>query len=224
MTTALACVIPALDAEATLPAVACGLRLALPAALLIIVDDGSGDGTLAAARAAGDVVIRHRRNRGKGAALRSGIDAALRRGAAAVLTLDADGQHQPEVAGRLVAALSHADLVIGARDRAGGGMPWRRRVTNALATAAIGSITRCALADTQSGYRAIRRAVLERVQARGDRYDFETDFLIRAALAGYAIAAVPVPTIYGARSHFRPITDSAGVVRAIWRHRRREPD
>ncbi|HXE59791.1 MAG TPA: hypothetical protein VN607_03760, partial [Gemmatimonadaceae bacterium] len=67
--------------------------------------------------------------------------------------------------------------------------------------------------------RAMRRAVLETVHAPGDRYEFETEFLIRAARSGFTIVAVPVPTMYGAPSHFRAVRDTARVVRAIWRHR-----
>ena len=65
----------------------------------------------------------------------------------------------------------------------------------------------------------MRRGVLETVHAPGDRYEFETEFLIRAARSGFTIVAVPVPTRYGAPSHFRALRDSARVVRAIWRHR-----
>jgi hypothetical protein len=75
------------------------------------------------------------------------------------------------------------------------------------------------VADSQSGFRAIRRAVLELVEAQGDRYEYETDFLIQAGRAGFRIAAVPIDTLYGAPSHFRTFRDSTRVVRTIWRHR-----
>jgi hypothetical protein len=73
--------------------------------------------------------------------------------------------------------------------------------------------------DAQSGYRAIRRAVLADVAADGDRYEYETELLIAAARAGYRISSVGVPTTYGAPSHFRAWGDSLRVVRAIWRQR-----
>ncbi|HEU4643912.1 MAG TPA: glycosyltransferase family 2 protein [Gemmatimonadaceae bacterium] len=213
-----ACIVPALDAERTLPGVAARLRTAVPHATLIAVDDGSVDGTRAVAARACDIVLAFEHNRGKGAALRAGFAEALRLGMSAVLTIDADGQHAPEDAPRLLAALAGADLAIGARTRSGA-MPLGRRLTNALATAAVGAVVGGAVADAQSGYRAMRRAVLERVRARGDRYEFETDFLIRAGHAGFRIAAVPIPTVYGARSHFRGFRDSVRVVRTIWRYR-----
>jgi hypothetical protein len=137
-----------------------------------------------------------------------------------VLTIDADGQHDTTRAPSLVAALDHADVVVGARERARTAMPLHRRLSNAVSSAAISVCAGCTLPDTQSGYRAISAAVLRRVQPEGDRYEFETDFLIRAARAGFRIECVPVPTIYGAPSHFREIRDAMRVVHTIWRHRR----
>jgi hypothetical protein len=99
-------------------------------------------------------------------------------------------------------------------------MPLRRRMTNAMASLAIARVAGIRLEDTQSGFRAIRRQVLERVHARGDRYEFETDFLIRAGRAGFRLRNAPIPTVYGAASHFRTLTDSARIVRAIWAHRK----
>ncbi len=98
-------------------------------------------------------------------------------------------------------------------------MPLGRRLTNRLASAAMSAIVRHALPDSQSGYRAFRRVVLETVRGEGDRYEYETDLLIRAARHGYRIVAVPVDTRYGPPSHFRPLSDSVRVVRTIWRHR-----
>ena len=215
----IACVIPALDAAPTLGQVVGALRDALPGASIIVVDDGSRDDTHAVARACADTVMRFERNRGKGAALRAGASAALAQGARAVVTVDADGQHDPASAPRLVAALDEADLAVGTRARGGGVMPVGRRVTNALASRAVGAIVGATVPDPQCGFRAMRRAVLETVHAPGDRYEFETEFLIRAARSGFTIVAIPVPTMYGAPSHFRALRDSARVVRAIWRHR-----
>ena len=213
------CVIPALNAAATLPAVLAGVRGALPGALLVRVDDGSRDATGDVLRERCDVVEVFTENEGKGAALRAGFARALAIGARRVLSLDADGQHDPEYAPRLIAALERADIAVGERIRAGSAMPLRRRVSNALSTAAISAVAGRALPDTQCGFRAILREVLETVTGVGDRYEFETDFIIRAARRGYSIVAVPVPTIYGAKSHFRECRDAARVIATIWRHR-----
>ena len=214
----LVCVVPALDAAATAGATVRGLRAQLPDAVIVGVDDGSTDATRAVLAAACDRLIAWDVNRGKGAALRAGFEAALALDARAVLTIDSDGQHDPACAPAIVRGLAHGDVVIGTRSRQRTGMPVHRRVSNAISSAAISRCAGCILPDTQSGYRAISRAVLDTVDARGDRYEFETDFLIRAARAGFRIVGVPVPTIYGAPSHFRELRDALRVIGTIWHH------
>ena len=218
---AVACVIPAYEAAATLGLVVHGLRASLPNALLIAVDDGSVDATHDVAAACCDRVVHFRRNRGKGAALRAGFEVAHAECAPLVITIDADGQHDPALAPSLIAALASADVVIGARARSPGSMPRGRRVTNALASAAVGAIVGVSVPDAQSGYRAIRREVLAVVAPSGDRYEYETEFLIAAGRAGFRITSVRVPTTYGAPSHFRSWGDSMRVVRVIWKNRAR---
>jgi glycosyltransferase involved in cell wall biosynthesis len=221
--TDVACVIPAFDAAGTIAAVAGGLRASLPNAMLIAVDDGSSDHTYDVAQGVCDRVVRLDVNHGKGAALRAGFLVALDAQVASVITIDADGQHDPARAPDLLAALASADVVIGKRARTRGMMPIGRRVTNALASAAVGAIVGVPVPDAQSGYRAMRRQVLEGSRARGDRYEYETELLIEAVRAGFRIASVDVPTVYGAPSHFRAWDDSLRVVRTIWRHRLRRP-
>ena len=164
-------------------------------------------------------LIRLEHNRGKGAALRAGCDLALQREPDVVVTIDADGQHDPTYAPALVAATTVYDLVIGARNRAGSTMPRTRRLTNALSAAAVARCIGRPVADAQSGFRAVRSAVLRTVDARGDRYEFETEFLIRAARHGFSVGFVPMPTRYDARvpSQFRAVRDSARIIRTLWR-------
>lgn len=218
MTDVVCCVIPAYNAASTLADVVARLRRALPGVHVVVIDDGSTDATASVAARVADRVIGFPRNRGKGAALRAGFDHAIETGADAVLTIDADGQHDADFAPRLIAALAGADIVIGARARAGA-MPVQRRLSNALSTFVVNTLTGCSVADSQSGYRAVRREVVERIRGEGDRYEFETDFLIRARRAGFRIDDVPVPTIYGGASHFRAFPDTARVVRTLWRLR-----
>ncbi len=212
-------IIPALDAATTIGGVIEGLRRALPHAGVLVVNDGSTDATGRVADGAGARVLTFPANRGKGAALRAAFAQALQDDVAAVLTVDADGQHDPAVAPSILAALRDADIVVGVRRRDGSRMPLHRRVSNRASSWAISCCAGTPLPDTQSGYRAIRADVLRHVTPEGDRYEYETDFLIRAARSGYRIAGVPVPTIYGAPSHFRPLHDAARVVATIWRHR-----
>ncbi len=98
-------------------------------------------------------------------------------------------------------------------------MPAHRRLSNALSSACVSLAAGCPIPDSQTGYRAFRAEALRAVDARGDRYDYETDLLIRLARGGFRVTAVEVPTIYGAESHFDALRDTAQIARAIWRHR-----
>ena len=128
-----AVIVPAYQAATSVAAVVSGARAALPGAPVYVVDDGSSDGTGAAAAAAGALVVRQPRNGGKGTALAAGIGRAVVDGAGLLVTLDADGQHPPEVLPVLLAPLrrGEADLVLGARSRSGG-IPLTRRLSNWL--------------------------------------------------------------------------------------------
>jgi glycosyltransferase involved in cell wall biosynthesis len=210
-------VIPAFQAAQTLGAVVEAVRTAVPSIRVVVVDDGSTDATRALARGVADRVVAFDRNRGKGAALRAGFEAALTDGATTMLTLDADGQHDAGCASSLLDALAGADIVVGVRRRLGTAMPWPRRMTNTLSSLAVGVCAGRPMADVQSGYRAVRARVLRAIAPAGDRYEYETDFLIQAARAGFTIAWVPVPTVYGGASHFRGVRDTARVVGTICR-------
>lgn len=212
-------VIPARNAASTVGAVVRGLRTTLPGATVLVVDDGSSDETGARAREAGALVLRHTINQGKGAALQTGFDEAVRLGADAVLALDADGQHDPAWAPRLIAALAQADLVVGSRLQSRTGMPWVRRVTNDVTSWWVSRLARTLIEDSQSGYRAIRATVIRRVRPEARRFEYESEFLVAAARAGFRIAAAPIPTLYNAPgSHIRPVHDTARFVRFVLRH------
>jgi len=213
------CVVPAFNAAPMIGDVLSGLQRSLEGAFIVVVDDGSSDNTDAIARRVANHTIRFATNRGKGAALRAGFGVALEHGADVVLTVDADGQHVPSFAPKLVEALGNADLAIGARDRHVGRMPLGRRLTNRWSAAAVSRCIGRPVADAQSGFRAIRRCVIAGVSPRGDRYEFETAFLILAGRRGYRITFVPIPTVYAGAipSRFRPVRDSARIVGTLWR-------
>src|SRR5207248_9253421 len=131
-----------------------------------------------------DETIEFEQNRGKGAALRAGFDAALARGAAAVLTIDSDGQHDPAFAPAIVGALDRADIAIGTRDLSGKAVPKHRRIADMISSAATRAVSGGKVRDSQSGYRAIKAGVLRKVQAAGERYELETDCISRRARSG----------------------------------------
>ncbi len=213
--------IPAYQAAATLAAVVAGARLVAP---VYVVDDGSTDGTGSVGRAGGATVLTHTTNRGKGAALATGLAAALAADADVIVTIDADGQHPPAEIPRLLAPIvaGRADLVLGARERTGA-MPFGRRITNWLSARLATRIAGQGVSDAQTGFRAFRRVVAERVRPTGDRFDYETAFLLGAACdAGFRVTCVAIPTIYdGATSHFRSWADTWRVARVFARYARR---
>jgi glycosyltransferase involved in cell wall biosynthesis len=211
--------VPAYNAEPTLAKVVKDLRRNLPGALIIGIDDGSTDGSRQLLRSVTDETIEFDKNRGKGAALRAGFDMALAKGAAAVLTIDSDGQHDAAFAPAIVGALDRADIVIGTRDLSGKAVPKHRRIANMISSAATRAVSGGKVRDSQSGYRAMKADVLRKVNAVGDRYEFETDFIIRAAHAGFTTVNVPISTIYGSPSYFREFRDAWLVIRVLWRHR-----
>ena len=190
---------------------------------MLVVDDGSRDGSSAVAAAAGALVVRHERNAGKGAALASGLARALADGAATILTLDADAQHPPDALPLLLAQIvpGRVDLVLGARARSGA-MPISRRFTNWLSATIAGRIAGGPIADAQTGLRGftsgLAAEVMPRVR-RYTRYEFEAAFLLASLRAGYGVRSVTIPTIYdGQPSHFRSVADGWRVARVFARY------
>jgi glycosyltransferase involved in cell wall biosynthesis len=216
-----AVVIPAYQAASSVGKVFDRARAAVPDARIWVVDDGSTDGTQRALPA--EQVLRHPENRGKGAALRTGIDRALVDGATAIVTLDADGQHPPEEIPRLLAPLKNgsADLVLGARARTGR-MPIPRRVTNWVSSTLATRIGGVGVPDAQTGFRAFSSEVGLFNTPDETGYDFEAAFLLYALVWPWRVVSVTVPTIYeGSRSHFETGRDTLRMARVFWQYRRR---
>ena len=180
-------VLPAYNAEKTVTAVVRGLKQRLPGVQIVGINDGSVDGTGALLRSLCDRTIEFTVNRGKGSGLRAGIAVAVELGCEAVLTIDSDGQHDPAFAPSLLDALEKCHIAIGTRDLTGEQMPRHRRLANHLSTTATRIVSGGVVKDSQSGFRAIRREVIDEIHAEGDRYEFETDFIVRAANAGFTI-------------------------------------
>ncbi len=211
--------IPAKDAASTIGAVVRGLRAAVPDLEVFVVDDGSTDDTGARAVEAGALVLHHETNLGKGAALQTGFDAAVASGAEVVLALDADGQHDPASAPALLAALAGSDVVLGSRRADRNAMPWLRKATNDVTSWWVSRLARQTIEDSQSGYRAVRAAVLRTVRPESRRFEYESEFLVAAAREGFRIGSVPIPTLYNAPgSHIDPFRDTIRFIRFVWRH------
>jgi glycosyltransferase involved in cell wall biosynthesis len=174
---------------------------------VLVVDDGSTDQTAQYALQAGAEVLRQQPNQGKGAALLAGFAAALERGFQAVITLDADGQHDPaEIPAFLTAYQEcHSDLIIGKRDFKA--MPLVRRLSNTLGTLLFSHALGQNVPDNQSGYRLISRRLMEAIAGNPERgFEFEVEMIVTCVLKGYRLDWVPIRTIYaGEKSHIQPL-------------------
>ncbi len=213
-------VIPAYDAAATITEVVRHVRQqGLP---VVVVDDGSRDQTAALASKEGALVISHLRNEGKGCALRTGFEYALRSQYDGVITMDSDGQHDPSEIPQLIRAgeVQHAGIVLGNRLTNGAVMPPVRRWTNPLMSGIVSAVARQHIPDSQCGFRLIRKEVLEDVPLRATRFEIETDLLFGAAARRWKIISVPVKSIYQPHqpSHIHPVRDTIRFLGTVLRH------
>ena len=189
---------------------------------VLVVDDGSKDETASVAQVAGATVLRQIPNQGKGAALRTGLRWALERGYDAILTLDADGQHDPAEIPALLAAFtaSKADLLIGSRDFSQ--MPLSRRAANTLGRWSFSWALGQRVEDNQSGYRLLSRRMAEAVlDSQEQGFEFEVEMIVTCVQQGYTLAWAPIRTIYGDQgSHIDPWTHMRNWVRVVRQTRR----
>lgn len=217
-----AVIIPALNEALAIAAVLDSvLALGFP---IIVVDDGSDDGTQQIAAARGVTLIRHAQRCGKGKALRDGFREALEQGYDGVLTMDGDGQHVAADLPRLLAAAARYPnhLVIGARVINRHRQPGYRRWANDFADWGIGWACGQRLIDTQSGQRYYPRAAMELVDIQTEHFVFESEIIIEANWRrGIRVAAVPIESRYYGEfraSHFRTLPDFLRItLRVIWK-------
>jgi glycosyltransferase involved in cell wall biosynthesis len=166
---------------------------------VVVVDDGSADTTAELAARAGAEVLRHPINLGQGAALQTGIDYALLRGASHVVTFDADGQHRAEDIAVLIAALSahDADFALGSRFRgAAVDLPPLRRLMLRAATAFTRATTGLDVTDAHNGLRAMTRRGAARIRLRQNRMAHASEILHQIAASGLRYVEVPVTIQY----------------------------
>jgi glycosyltransferase involved in cell wall biosynthesis len=214
----IAIIIPAYNASRSLRGVIKGVKgygLAI-----VVIDDGSTDTTAEIARDAGVQVLRHRFNRGKGVALRTGFRFLLHQGHGAIITIDADGQHDPSFIPHFIQAYKEGkgDIIIGSRAGEFGAMSWLRRFWNQLGVKAVSKLTGTPLTDTQSGYRLIRAEVLRGLPLCATGYEGELELLMKACKRGHSVVDIPVATRYvdgRPSSHFRPVRDTWLVCRTF---------
>ena len=214
-------VVPAYQAARTLGDLVERLHAVWPSGgEILVVDDGSVDDTARSANAAGALVLRHVSNRGKGAALRTGIAGARYRGATHAVTLDADGQHPPEEAARLATLDVPADaIVLGVRDLVAAGAPRANQRSNGISNYWLSVFTGLKLRDTQCG---LRRYPIDTTLALGGQaagFGYEAEIVLRAALAGLDLVQEPVLACYppeaARQSHFHVLRDPTKIVARV---------
>ncbi len=178
---------------------------------VLVVDDGSQDATAEVAEAAGARVVRADKNRGKGASLRRGFEWVVAQGFSAVITMDGDGQHDPKELQRFLNALNQgrAAVIVGNRMTDTKNMPFVRKMTNRIMSWMVSTVAGQRVPDSQCGYRAIKKEVLEKMRLYTSHYEIESEILLEAARCGFAIESVPVGSVYGNEgSHIRPLRDT----------------
>ncbi|HXF15275.1 MAG TPA: glycosyltransferase family 2 protein [Terriglobales bacterium] len=186
---------------------------------VVVIDDGSGDGTAEIARAAGATCLQLPKNCGKASALRAGIAFARDRKFTHVITLDGDGQHFPEDIPLMlrVAEETGADLIIGARSFDRVRMPRPRYFSNVIGSRLASALVGHEIRDSQSGFRLFRLDKLDGAKLRSRCYELEMEILIKMARSGCTIAHAPVHTVYDdgqARSKMKPVRDTVRV--CLW--------
>lgn len=186
---------------------------------VIVVDDGSQDGTGERASQAGAVCLRLDKNQGKGAAVRHALAHIAPGDFSHVLFMDGDGQHLPGDIPSLIeqARASGADLVIGARALDRARMPRSRHFSNTFGSRLASRLVGRAILDSQSGFRLVRLQRLSALRLRSRRYEFEMEVLIKLCLQGASVAHAPIGLVYAgglARSKMHPIRDTVRI--CLW--------
>jgi len=179
---------------------------------IVVIDDGSSDETAEIAVACRAVCLRNATNCGKGNALRKGFAYALEHGYELVFTMDSDGQHQPADIPRFLEHFDDTcpDILIGARETKDlrTSMPLHRRINNCFISYVGSKLCGQRVPDFQSGYRLIRAEVLRQVHLETERYEMESELLIKAGRLGFRIESLPIPTRYGDEvSHIKPLRE-----------------
>jgi glycosyltransferase involved in cell wall biosynthesis len=213
-----AVLIPAFNASSTLPELLKRTINFISQENILVVDDGSFDSTSYITESFGVDSIRHEKNRGKGAALQTGFSEILKSDFDAVITMDADLQHEPEEILNFLDyfSLMKCDIIIGSRLHDKQGMPLHRIVSNTVTTFLVQARIGRKISDSQSGFRFIHRRVLEAIKLQSPGFEAETEFLIKSAALGFSFGSIPIKTIYtGGKSNMTHVQTTINFLRTL---------
>ena len=184
---------------------------------IIVVDDGSRDGTAETARESGITVLRHVINLGKGAALRTGSQYSCSKGAEALVFMDSDGQHDPEDLPRLLEALKDSDIVFTFRERKSENMPMVKKIGNNIIDVLMSVLFHIKVQDTQCGYKAMTRQAYEKLQLMSNDYSIESEIVAKAGKYKLKFTQLPIKTIYADRYKGTTVFDGIKIVlKMLW--------
>jgi len=186
----------------------------------LVVDDGSKDNTAEIASQNGSIVLKNKKNLGKGFSLRRGFDFVLENDYQAILTMDGDGQHSPAYISEFLefAKEKNAKVIIGNRMKSSSKMPMVRFLTNKIMSLVISFLCKQRIPDSQCGFRLIKKEVLNKINLFTKNFEIESEILIRAAKAGFKIESLPIKSVYkGQTSSINPILDTLRFIRFILR-------
>jgi glycosyltransferase involved in cell wall biosynthesis len=187
---------------------------------IIIVDDGSNDHTLESSKEHGVIALRHRVNLGKGAAIKTGCEAAFSMGADAIIMMDSDGQHKAEDLPKFLEKIESGkvDIAFGSRNM-NMGVPLVRFMGNKMASVLISFLFGVYISDLICGYRALTRKAYDVMKLKSSDYGIETEMVVKAAKYKLRYCEIPVETIYYDKFKGVTILDAFGILLNVlkWR-------
>jgi len=216
-------VIPAYNAEKTIAGVIKEvIKYGFQKDNVIVVNDGSADRTADEVKKQGVFLVNHEENMGKGAALKDGFDVARERNLKKVIAIDADAQHRVSDVDAFLKVNGHYDMTIGERTDIFSNMPLDRLLTNRTVNLVVSLLSGVRTTDVQCGFRYIDLKIFNKVCLRTNKYQTESEMVIKAARNKYRIGFVPVSTIYaGEKSYINPLVDTWRFInmalRSLWR-------
>jgi len=213
-------VVPAYNAESNIKNVLLKILKYVRPENVFVIDDGSTDRTTDIAEELQVKCIRHHANFGKGEALKTGFSSAKKTGMDAVITIDSDGQHDPDRIPEFIRIMENcnSDLVLGTRSFGLSNMPFDRILSNRLSSLVVSLVAWKWIPDSQCGYRLIKLKNIEALALESEKFELESELLIKAAWQKWTMSFCSVPVIYnGSHSKINRLRDTMRFCKMVLR-------